>query len=513
MASEDKRYQVFISSTFADLAEQRKQAVEVVFERGHIPIALERFAASNESDLEVITRAIQDCQVYLLILGHRYGEIVPDRDISYTELEYEIAEANGLLVLPFILKPKEVERLRKELDPQKTKDRIEIGNLPKLDAFQHRIGRFRQMWGPEDQFKFLVANALNDNLRHVKKPGLIWETNAVLASASGNEFIIDIVEQLQSFKKLDQRVLKEADAKRGVSSFFRTHYLDRIVNHKVGLFLESGSTMAYVAKEISETLSHVVKIKEGKANIQISTNNVLAYLELWLKAKIPCTTFPWSPPKEFTYGALYGGLDKIEAQPPTYDGSGLDDAARNEIERLDNALFSLKSLRADGQPGLLLGTASGLQIGADHNLIFKKDIDEETKTSLAAQLSGCFGPHVGSYRNKIFKRYMYSTGMPLVIFVTENKIDCEIEVGKCHFILDHELTWEHFYNNHPVAFIVGCHQRSKKSLMEKFSKLGFKIKEGQNYDPITAFAARNQAFIAQFERLTELRAHVRTSGS
>jgi len=237
MPGGDRRFQIFISSTFQDLVEQRKQAIEVVFERGHIPIALERFSASNESDLEVITHAIKECQIYLLILGHRYGDIVPGRDISFTELEFQIAKDNGLVILPFILKPKEVHHLRKELDPEKDKDKREMAHFKKLYAFHAGTGGFRQFWGPEDQFKFLVANAINDNLERVTKPGLIWEKNAVLTAASSNEFIVDIVEQLQSFKKLDERVLKEPDKKREVSTFFRANYLDRIINHKVGLFI------------------------------------------------------------------------------------------------------------------------------------------------------------------------------------------------------------------------------------------------------------------------------------
>jgi hypothetical protein len=64
----DRRYQIFISSTFEDLRAERKAAVEAVFERGHIPIALENFSPSNESDLQVIKSAMKDCQVYVAIL-------------------------------------------------------------------------------------------------------------------------------------------------------------------------------------------------------------------------------------------------------------------------------------------------------------------------------------------------------------------------------------------------------------------------------------------------------------
>src|SRR5262249_42923342 len=142
----------------------------------------------------------------------------------------------------------------------------------------------------------------------------------------------------------------------------------------------------------------------------------------------PCATFPWSPPLERTYGALYGGLEKIEEQDPMYDGSGMDGAALNEIDRLDRAMYSLRSLNTRNHPGLLLATASGLQLSNDHKLIFRKGIDDETRAALEVQLASCFGPHVGSYRNKIFKRYMYSTRMPVILFITEDKIDCPIEV-------------------------------------------------------------------------------------
>src|SRR5208337_5112462 len=97
----DRRYQIFISSTFEDLKEERKAAVEAVFERGHIPIALENFSPSNESDLQVIKRAMRDCQVYVAILGHRYGMMVPEKDYSFTEFEYNLAQEYKLKTLTF----------------------------------------------------------------------------------------------------------------------------------------------------------------------------------------------------------------------------------------------------------------------------------------------------------------------------------------------------------------------------------------------------------------------------
>ncbi|HJQ31122.1 MAG TPA: DUF4062 domain-containing protein [Pyrinomonadaceae bacterium] len=502
----DKRYQIFISSTFEDLRDQRKQAIEVIFERGHIPIALERFSPANDSDLEVIKRVIADCQVYLLILGHRYGEMVPERNISFTELEYELAEANGLLILPFVLKQEEVTELRSKLNPKADKERAELANYERLEKFHQRIRRFRKLWGRDDQFKYLVATALSDNLDKCEKPGFVREpeepTAALLASASENEFVVDIVGQLKQFKKLYDRCLHQPEKKRELARFFREQYLDRIARHKASLFFESGSTVAFVARELAETLSKVVRLDEaGRPNMQISTNNILVYLQLWLKAGVACTTFPWSPPKEENYGATFGTLEQIEAIEPDYDLRPPDDIAKEEIKRLKEMPYTLTAMK---RPSLILGAASGLQIGERHKLKLSGELSPEGEEELSSQVGGCFGPHVGSYHNKVFKRFIYETKVPLMIFLTADKIDCEIEVGRCHFVLDSELKWDEFYRKNPVAFCVGCTQDEMKRYTERFESLGFEIHLGHRSSPITAFIARNSEFIMKFEQVTPI---------
>jgi len=65
----DRKYQVFISSTFQDLADQRRIVLDVVVDRGHMPIALERFSASDKTVPSVIRRAIEASQIYVVVLG------------------------------------------------------------------------------------------------------------------------------------------------------------------------------------------------------------------------------------------------------------------------------------------------------------------------------------------------------------------------------------------------------------------------------------------------------------
>ncbi|MEL5588373.1 DUF4062 domain-containing protein [Serratia ureilytica] len=86
-----KRLQVFISSTFTDLIEERQAAVSAILKNGDIPAGMELFTASDKSQWDIIKRWIDESDVYILILGGRYGSIEPESGLSYTELEYNYA--------------------------------------------------------------------------------------------------------------------------------------------------------------------------------------------------------------------------------------------------------------------------------------------------------------------------------------------------------------------------------------------------------------------------------------
>lgn len=91
--SNNKKYQIFISSTYDDLRDERQAAVEAILKAGHIPAGMELFAAGDESQMEAINRWIESSDIYMLILGSRYGSIESTTGISYIELEYDLAVA------------------------------------------------------------------------------------------------------------------------------------------------------------------------------------------------------------------------------------------------------------------------------------------------------------------------------------------------------------------------------------------------------------------------------------
>lgn len=87
-----RKLQVFISSTYSDLQEERQAAVSAILKAGHIPAGMELFTAGDRSQMDTIKEWIDESDVYMLILGGRYGSIEKTSGISYTELEYDYAQ-------------------------------------------------------------------------------------------------------------------------------------------------------------------------------------------------------------------------------------------------------------------------------------------------------------------------------------------------------------------------------------------------------------------------------------
>lgn len=98
-----KKLQIFISSTFKDLEEERQAAVEAILGSKHIPAGMELFKAGNTSQLETIKKWINESDLYMLILGGRYGSIEPKTGKSYTQLEYEYALEKKIPVFAVVL--------------------------------------------------------------------------------------------------------------------------------------------------------------------------------------------------------------------------------------------------------------------------------------------------------------------------------------------------------------------------------------------------------------------------
>ncbi len=96
------KYQFFISSTFKDLTEERKIAIDAIMKLGHIPAGMESFTSTGKDQFESIKPYIDDSDYYIIILGGKYGTIIKNEKISYTEKEYDYAMSNNKSIIAFV---------------------------------------------------------------------------------------------------------------------------------------------------------------------------------------------------------------------------------------------------------------------------------------------------------------------------------------------------------------------------------------------------------------------------
>ena len=138
----DKRYQVFVSSTYEDLQEERQEVMHALLELDCIPAGMELFPAANEDQWTLIKRVIDDCDYYLVIVGGRYGSTDAD-GMSYTEKEYRYALGKKPCI-GFL------HRNPDELAAKKT-ERVEASK-EKLQQFRELVSqKVCQFWeGPAD---------------------------------------------------------------------------------------------------------------------------------------------------------------------------------------------------------------------------------------------------------------------------------------------------------------------------------------------------------------------------
>jgi hypothetical protein len=162
----DKRYQVFISSTYLDLTEERRNVTQTVFEAGCIPAGMELFPAADESQLKFIKRVIDDCDYYLLIIGGRYGS-VDETGISYTEQEYDYAVNRGIYVIALVHdSPGDILVKKSEEDP---------AAKVKLEAFKAKVRKSRLVkpWRKPEELPGIVALSLTHAIHDHQTAGWV----------------------------------------------------------------------------------------------------------------------------------------------------------------------------------------------------------------------------------------------------------------------------------------------------------------------------------------------------
>ena len=105
-ASAQGPLRVFISSASGALAPYRQAAVEVCHRLGFTPVHMEEFDPQRPPPEQVCRIEVESCDVFVLLLAHRYGTRPPGQQLSYTELEYGWAvNRPRMQLLAFVVDP------------------------------------------------------------------------------------------------------------------------------------------------------------------------------------------------------------------------------------------------------------------------------------------------------------------------------------------------------------------------------------------------------------------------
>ncbi|RQT10233.1 DUF4062 domain-containing protein [Burkholderia contaminans] len=175
------RLRAFISSTMEDLGNERRAVVQQLRSMGIEPVNAEDMAPDGRSSWETIQEQIEDCHLFVLILGDRYGWM-PDRGygagsgLSVTHLEFNAARASKKLVLTFM----KSLRYGAPVDNKRDDFRKEVADWS--------TGFFRQefVWADElatkvsDAIVSLWTDALQKELvRRAEKPASLYPVSVV----------------------------------------------------------------------------------------------------------------------------------------------------------------------------------------------------------------------------------------------------------------------------------------------------------------------------------------------
>lgn len=189
----EKRYQVFISSTYQDLRDERRAVQDVVISMGDFPVQMESFPAADEDQFDFIRTLIDQCDYYILIIAGRYGTVNED-EMSYTHREFRYAVEKNVPVLVML--------------------HGDLGAIPTADSEQTDLGRkrlaefiaeaeykrLRKTWTTLGDLKLAVREALD----HAKatKPRIGWVRGDSLASVEALGELNEVRKENERFRDL-----------------------------------------------------------------------------------------------------------------------------------------------------------------------------------------------------------------------------------------------------------------------------------------------------------------------
>lgn len=490
-----RKYSIFISSSFKDLKEARHQLLVEILKIGHIPIGMEMFHAGDALNLTVIEKAIRECDIFVILVGARMGESIgigDEKKRCFVEWEYELARGIGMPIIVFLLDETEYQKEREKLPLSD----IERQNDITLAEFRKEVQQASEGYGKRI-VEFFSYNDIGDlraklsNAIKLEFPLLSggWVSGNQYdklvkrvqfdEAVSSNPFFARYAKRLNLFEKLSKRTLLQKDLKSAIARYFWKLYLPKIaLNNITRLFFESGSSIAYLSEEFMISVDKARWGRDLCKKLRIATNNILTFLDFALiepTSDLYNVVLEPKGPFEPYYGATFGELAEAVELPCPTKPEPLNPNALPHVKTIINNLNEFFD-----EQGLILMTASGIELNNE---------------------SPFFGPHVGSYYNKLVKRCLLEVKMPTVIFLDQDKFPYPFNIGKCYPVCGSDFSWGLVIKEHPLALALACNNKENYNVMMKgLMDMGF-INEQPEVEEngVWPIIAVNKQFIEKFE--------------
>lgn len=254
MSIYDKKYQIFVSSTYNDLIKAREEVIKVILSLYQIPIGMEMFSADNEEQWSIIRSTIDNSDYYLLIIGHRYGSLTKE-NISYTEKEFDYAKSMGIPIIAFV-RNREIATTPAERDESQAKTDL-------LKNFLNKVldNAMCDSWTSENELGQKVAIALTKIF--FKTPRVGWIKADKANSLETTEEITKLIQE--------NRDLRDELSEIKTSENDKTPCLELKINDKQEINLKLNTSNFFRYNKIN------VKDIPAKLINEISENEVEIY--------------------------------------------------------------------------------------------------------------------------------------------------------------------------------------------------------------------------------------------
>jgi hypothetical protein len=262
----DKRYQVFISSTFVDLVDERREVMQALLEMDCLPAGMELFPAGDTDQWTLIKGVIEQSDYYLVILGGRYGSM-SEEGISYTEMEYDFAVECGIPVMGFV--PADADAIpigKTDKDHAATK---------KLDEFREKVQlKMTKDWKNAEDLGSKVTRGLLHLIKNNPRPG--WVRGDLAMTPETRAEIAELEARIAQFEKKEIETRTAIAAQLDDGFAHGTEEVELLLTHKgysYGGRVEEQGDLTYTWDEIIAVLGPFMIDEAPEPSLRDTFNN------------------------------------------------------------------------------------------------------------------------------------------------------------------------------------------------------------------------------------------------